>query len=153
MELPPPRWTPPLGNAFGVRGLGEVSRAAVHTQHRRARRCFWCESALRRHALLVHAAAQCFDVVADVGDHAVPLVALGRFGALVRGGAASARPVAVGGGVRGRAGGAPVAAEAVRDDAPAVLHADRLQEILKVLAVLLGDEGTQACRGEQISRR
>jgi len=97
-----------------------------------------------RHALLVHTAAERFDVVADVGDHAVPLVALP---ALVRGGAASRRSVAVGGGIGGGAGCASVTTEAVCDDAAAVLHPDGLEEILKVLAVLLWYEGSQACRG------
>lgn len=100
----------------------------------------------RCHSFLVHAAAQSFDVIADVGDHAVPFVALRGLLAFVGGGAPSARSVAVGGGVGGGASRAPVAAEAVRDDASAVLHADGLQEVLKVLAVLLRDEGSQACR-------
>lgn len=103
-------------------------------------------SASRRHPLLVHAAAQGFDVVADVSDHAVPLVPLGDLLALVRGHAPSSRSVAVGGGVGGGARRAAVAAEAVGDDASAVLHADGLQEVLKVLTVLLRDEGSQACR-------
>lgn len=102
------------------------------------------------HRLLVHAAAQSFDVVTDVGDHAVPLVALRGVLALVRAVAASSRrSVAVGGGVRGRAGRAFAPAEAVRDDASAVLHTDGLQEVFKVLAVLLGYEGTQTCRAEK----
>lgn len=97
------------------------------------------------HALLVHAAAEGLDVVADVRDHAVPLVPLRRLLALVRGHAPSCRAVPVGGGVGGGACCAAVASEAVRDDASAVLHTDGLQEILKVLAVLLWYEGAQAC--------
>lgn len=99
------------------------------------------------HSLLVHAAAESFYVIADVGDHTVPLVSLGGLLALVRGGASSRRSVAVGGGIGGGAGRAPVTAEAVCDDASAVFHTDGLEEILKVLAVLLWYEGTQACRG------
>lgn len=99
------------------------------------------------HCFLVHAAAQSFDVVADVGDHAVPLVAFGGVLALVRAVAASSRcPVAVGGGIWGRAGRALASAEAVRDDASAVLHSDGFEEVFEVLAVFLGDEGTKTCR-------
>lgn len=99
------------------------------------------------HRLLVHATAESFDVVADVGDHSVPFVTLRGLPALVRSRAVTAsscRSVAVGGGVGGGAGRAPAAAEAVCDDAAAVLHSDSLQEVFKVLAVLLGYEGTQA---------
>lgn len=103
-------------------------------------------TASRRHSFLVHAAAQSFDVIADVGDHAVPFVALRGLLAFVGGGAPSACSVAIGGGVGGGASRAPVAAKAVCDDASAVLHADGLQEVLKVLAVFLWDEGSQACR-------
>lgn len=99
----------------------------------------WC------HSLLVHAAAESFDVIADVGDHAVPFVTLRGLLAFVGGGAPSTRSVAIGGGVGGGAGRAPVAAKAVCDDASAVLHTDGLKEILKVLAVLLWYEGSQAC--------
>lgn len=106
----------------------------------------------RRHSFLVHAAAERLDVVADVGDHAVPFVALRGLLALVGGGALFARSVAVGGGVGGGAGCAPVATKAVCDDASTILHTNGLQEILKVLAVLLWDEGSQACRATHTFR-
>lgn len=100
----------------------------------------WC------HSFLVHTAAQSFDVIADVGDHAVPFVALRGLLAFVGSGAPSTCSVAIGGGVGGGAGRAPVASEAVCDDASAVLHTDGLEEIFKVLVVLLWYEGSQACR-------
>lgn len=99
-----------------------------------------------RHSLLVHAAPESFDVITDVGDHAVPFVSLRRLLALIWGSAPSACPVAVGGGIRSWAGCAPVTAKAVCDDASTVLHTNSLEEILKVLAVLLWYKGTQACR-------
>lgn len=104
------------------------------------------------HSLLVHAAAESLDVVADVSNHAVPLVPLGCLLALVRGRAVAAPPrcsVAVGGGVRGGAGCAAVAPEAVCDDPSAILDANGLEEILKVLAVFLWYERTQACGGQR----
>lgn len=99
-----------------------------------------------RHSFLVHTAAKSFDVIADVGDHAVPFVAFRNLLAFVGSGAPSTCSVSISGGVGGGAGCAPVAPKAVCDDASAVLHTDGLQEILKVLAVLLWYEGSQACR-------
>ena len=102
------------------------------------------------HSLLVHAAAESFNVITDVGDHAVPLVALGGLLALVRGHAVPASShcsVAIGGGIGGGAYRAPIAAKAVRDDSSAVFDTNGFQEVLKVLAVFLRYEGTQACRG------
>lgn len=99
------------------------------------------------HSLLVHATAKCFDVVADVGNHSVPFVSLRDILALVRScgiPASSDCSVAVGGGIGGGASRAFAAAEAVCDDAAAVLHSNGLQEVFKVLAVLLRNEGTQA---------
>lgn len=101
----------------------------------------------RRHSLLVHTAAESFDVITDVSDHTVPFVSLRGLLALVWCGAPSGCSVAVGGRIGGGAGCAPVAAKAVSDDASSVLHTDGLEEILKVLAVLLWYEGTQTCRG------
>lgn len=101
----------------------------------------------RCHSLLVHTASESFNVITNVSDHAVPLVSLRGLLALIWGSASSAGSVAVGGGVRGGAGCAPVTPEAVCNDASAIFHTNSLKEILKVLAVLLWYEGTQACRG------
>lgn len=101
----------------------------------------------RRHSLLVHTAAESFDVITDVSDHTVPFVSLRGLLALVWCGAPSGCSVAVGGRIGGGAGCAPVAAKAVSDDASSVLHTDGLEEILKVLAVLLWYEGTQTWQG------
>lgn len=103
------------------------------------------------HSLLVHTAAKGFNVITDIGDHTVPFVTLGGLLALVRGRAVAASSccsVAVGGGIGGGAGRTSVTAEAVGDDTSAVFDADGLEEILKVLAVLLWYEGSQACRGQ-----
>lgn len=88
----------------------------------------------------VHAAAQSLDVVADVRNHAVPLVPFRGRGLVIR---AARGPVSGAGG--GGAQGSPVPAKAVSDDASAVLHPYGLEEVLEVLAVLLRDEGPQTC--------
>lgn len=98
------------------------------------------------HSLLVHTASESFNVITDIIDHAVPLVTLWGLLAFVWGGTSSACSVAIGGGVWGRAGCAPVTTEAVCNDASSILHTDGFKEILKVLAVLLWYKGTQACR-------
>lgn len=103
------------------------------------------------HPLLVHAAAESFDVITDIGDHSVPFVALGRLWAFIRGAAVAASSccsVAVGCRIGGGAGCASIAAKAVGDDSPAVFHANGLEEILEVLAVFLGYEGPQTYRSE-----
>lgn len=108
------------------------------------------------HSFLVHTTAKSFNVITDVSDHTVPLIAFRCLLALVGGSTVSTSSrcsVAVGGGIGSRAGCTPVAAKAVCDDAPAVLHANGLEEIFKVLAVLLWDEGTQACRGPEKALR
>lgn len=103
------------------------------------------------HSLLIHTAAKSFNVITDISDHTVPFVTLGGLLALVRGCAVTASSccsVAVGGGVGGGAGRTSVTAKAVCDYASAVFDSNSLEEILKVLAVLLWYEGSQACRGQ-----
>lgn len=95
---------------------------------------------------MIQAAPQSFDVVADVGDHPVPLVPLRRRRLVVR---AAGGAVAVGGGVGDGSHRPAVSAKAIRDDPPPVFHADRLEEVLEVLAVLLRDEGTETSEEEE----
>lgn len=101
-------------------------------------------------SLLVHAAAKSFNVITDIGDHTVPFVSLRSLLTLVWGRAvatSSSCSVAIGGGIGGGAGCAPVAAEAVCDDPSAVFDTNGLKEILKVLAVLLRYERAQTWKG------
>lgn len=90
--------------------------------------------------VLVHPGDQHLDVIADVCDHVVPLVHIEGHRLAV---GAACFPVPIGGGSKGGARGLPILAEAVSDDVVAVLHPDGLEGVLKVLAVLLRDEGLQ----------
>lgn len=100
-----------------------------------------------RHSLLVHTTSESFNVITDISDHSVPFISLRGLLALVWGSTSATGSVAVGGGIGGGAGCASVTAKAVGNDASAILHTNGLEEILKVLAVLLWYKRTQACRG------
>lgn len=104
------------------------------------------------HSLLVHAAAKSFNVVTDISDHSVPFISLRGLLAFVWGCAvttSSCCSIAVGCGIRGRAGRTAIAAKAVCDDSSAIFDTNGLKEILKVLAVLLWYEGTQTYRSKE----
>lgn len=90
---------------------------------------------------MVHAAPESFYVVADVRDHSVPFISLRGHRLVIR---APCGSVAVGGRVRSGAHRPPVPPKAVSDDTPAIFHPKSFQEILKVLAVLFRNEGSEA---------
>lgn len=90
--------------------------------------------------VLVHPGAQHLDVIADVCDHVVPVVHIEGHGLVV---GIACFPAPIGGGSKGGAHGLPVLTEAVSDVVVAALHPDCLEGVLKVLAVILRDEGPQ----------